>query len=111
VFLLLLSLASPDPENPQLLQQTDAAYLGTEIVDGRTTTVFTGPTSDTAAGSGATTSTAPPTADAPSRLTYWVAADGKLVRLRAAVGNQTVTIGFGPAPSTPTEYLPDLVAA
>lgn len=111
VLLLLLSVASPDPDNPQLLRQTDAAYLGTEIVDGRTATVFTGPTTDAATGAAPATSTAPPSADASPRLTYWVAADGALVRLRAVVGNQNVTVGFSPAPTTPTEYLPDLVTA
>jgi hypothetical protein len=109
VFLLLLSLASPQPDNPQLLRQTDAAYLGTEIVAGRTAQVFTGPTSDAAAGDAAETSS-PAAAVGPSpRLTYWVASDGTLLRLRALVGNQTVNVDFSAAPATPTEYLPDLV--
>jgi hypothetical protein len=117
VFLLLLSVASPDPDNPQLLRQTDAAYLGTEIVGGRTATVFTGPTSDAAAGSEPATPSVPATSQAPSggdaspRLTYWVAADGALVRLRAVVGSQTVTVDFAPAPTPATEYLPDLITA
>jgi len=109
VFLLLLSVASPDPDNPQLLAQTDAAYLGTEIVGGQTATVFTGPTSDAASDSATTTSSVPPSTDASSRITYWVAPDGRLLRLRAAVGNQTVTVDFAAAPTTATEYLPDLV--
>lgn len=108
VFLLLLSLASPQPDNPQLLRQTDAAYLGTEIVAGRTAQVFAGPTSDTASGEPAATSSEPAAAEQSPRLTYWVAADGTLLRLRALVGNQTVTVDFAAAPTTPTVYLPDL---
>jgi hypothetical protein len=117
VFLLLLSVASPDPDNPQLLRQTDAAYLGTEIVGGRTTTVFTGPSSDAATAAEPSSPTVPATSTAPAgggsvpRLTYLVAADGALVRLRAVVGSQTVTVEFSPPPPTPTEYLPDLVTA
>ena len=104
----MLSLASPDPENPQLLRQTDAAYLGTEIIGGHTATVFTGPSADEATDAAATTSSAGWAATA-ARLTYWVAADGRLIRLRALVGNQTVTVDFSAAPTPATEYLPDLV--
>lgn len=113
LFLLLLSVASPQPDNPQLLRQTDAAYLGTEIVHGQTVSVFTGPTSDDATAPAATE--APAAADPSSggaALTYWVAADGSLVRMSARLGGtQTVTVDFSAAPATPTEFLPDLVAA
>lgn len=109
VFLLLLSLAAPQPENPQLLRQTDAVYLGVEIVDGQTVTVFSGPSTDSASASTAPASSASAERETSSRLTYWVAADGVLLRLRAIVGNQIVTVDFAPSPATPTEYLPDLI--
>lgn len=106
LFLLLLSVASQQPDNPQLLQQSDAAYLGTEIVAGRTASVFAGPTSDAAVDPAS-----PPTTggSAGSGLTYWVADDGALVRLRANLGGAPVTVEFSAAPTVPTEFLPDLL--
>lgn len=107
-FALLLSLASPQPDNPQLLQQSDASYLGTEIIAGRTATVFTGPTSEAAIDPSAPTTA---TADGGSSLTYWVANDGTLLRLQAELGSQPVTVDFAVAPDPPTEFLPSLLPA
>lgn len=108
LFVLLLSIASQQPDNPQLLQQSDAAYLGTEIVAGRTASVFAGPTSD-AAVDPASPSTSAAGGSAGSGLTYWVADDGALVRLRANLGGAPVTVEFSAAPAAPTAFLPDLL--
>jgi hypothetical protein len=111
-FLLLLNLGNSQPENPQLLAQSDARFLGTEIIGGSQVSVFSGPTSDTAvdAAASTTTSTAASAATSPgARTTYYVASDGTLVRFVGLLGVQTVTVDLAAGPDPATEFLPDLV--
>jgi hypothetical protein len=42
----LMKLSADRPENPQLLVNNDARYLGTETIDGHALDVFTGPRVD-----------------------------------------------------------------
>jgi len=78
---VLLSLGSDRPENPQLLQQSDAAWLRSDAleVDGEeiSVDVFASPSP-----AGSTLSPLP----AEDRSRYWVAADGTLVRFEARLG-------------------------
>lgn len=80
VLLLLLNLASDRPENPQLLLQSNARYLGEERIDGEELSVFTGP--------GNLNPEA--TADAAeSNLRYWVDESGNLRRVEARISDVT----------------------
>lgn len=87
---LLLSLGSDRPDNPQLLQQTDARWLRTDEVAGTPVTVFAGPSADAVA-------TAQPARG--SELTrYWVDDDGLLLRFEARSdpsADEWVVVDFG----------------
>ena len=72
---VVLSLGADRPDNPQLLQQTDARWLRTDEVAGVPVTVFAGPSADEVA-------TAAPTRGA--ELTrFWVDENGILLRFEA----------------------------
>lgn len=66
---MVLALASDRPENPLLLRQSSAAYLGTRELDGRTLDAFRGPSASDSANQ-----------SAPSRITYLVDPDENTVR-------------------------------
>lgn len=75
--LMLLSLGTDRPENPQLLQQSTARFQGTEHVDGVRCEIFSGPQE---AGN-----------DAKSRTRYWVSEDGEMKRFEAHLDTQQDT--------------------
>lgn len=73
---LVGSLGSDRPENPQLLRQSDAAWLRTDQVDDLDVDVFAGPSTDDQAAQ-----------DAEERTRFWVDADGMLLRFEARLGS------------------------
>lgn len=94
LLLLLLNLASPQVDNPVLLQQGDARFLGTEQVDGREAWRFSGPS---ASGDGEG-----------GRLVYTVRDDGRIARLEATLGATPVEVEFDAAVPAAVELLPDV---
>lgn len=87
VLRLLLGLSSDRPENAMLLRQSDARWLREDHLDGATADVLRGPS----AGSGA------------ANLRYWVARDGRLLRVEADFAAARAVIdldrtGFVPIP-------------
>lgn len=96
---LLHNLAADRPENPQLLRQSDARWLGTQRVDGAAVTLFAGPSAAATARPGSGGS-----GDEPRGHTrYWVGADGRLRRFSAQVPGATgwITVDFPQAPAPP----------
>lgn len=91
---ILANLGSDRPENPQLLQQSDAQRLRADTVDGTKVTVFVGPTSD-----GASATSAP----VDERPTYWLDATGTMLRFQNPLpGGGLATIDFTDATGTIT---------
>ena len=76
----LVALGVDRPDNPLLLQQSGALWLGERQLDGRELTVFAGPPSDEALPAGAT---ADPDA---ASVRYWIDATGLLARLDVRLG-------------------------
>jgi len=93
MLVMLGSLGADRPDNPLLLQQSGALWLGERRLDGREVTVFAGPPSDEALPAGAT---ADPDA---ASVRYWVDATGLLVRLdvRLGGGADWTSVEFGDA--------------
>jgi hypothetical protein len=83
VLAVLLGLGNDRPDNPQLLQQTDAAWLRADEVDGTSVDVFAGPTSDAPA-------TAAPDGAVPT-IRYWIDETGHLLRAEIPVSGQADT--------------------
>ncbi|SMQ58030.1 hypothetical protein SAMN06295943_0103 [Agreia sp. VKM Ac-1783] len=83
VVAVLLSLGNDRPDNPQLLQQTDALWLRSDDVDGVAVDVFASPTSDTPA-------TAAPSNAAPT-IRYWIDETGHLMKAEIPVSGQADT--------------------
>lgn len=87
---LVASLGSDRPENPQLLAQSDAAYLRSDTVGPTVVDVFLGP-------SAADSSTAAPAA---ARARYWITDTGALERFESPASSSTkkrMTFDFGDA--------------
>lgn len=80
---LVFQAASDRPDNPLLLQQTDARWLRSDEVGGVAVDVVAGPTADRAYDP-ATATTAPDGSDATVR--YWVDDESRLQRLEARLG-------------------------
>jgi len=94
---LVTNLGSDRPENPQLLAQSDAAFLEKDTIDGTAVEVFIGPSADGAAGSTQAEPTA--AADLTTRARYWVDSTGTLLRFEAPLGDgstgATATVELG----------------
>jgi len=88
---VVAGLGSDRPDNPLLLQQSGALWIGTETVDGRPVTVFAGPPSDEPLPAGAV-----PDPDA-SRARYWVDDVGLLHRAEVRFGDEWVRLDFAAA--------------
>lgn len=92
----VLAAGNDRPDNPVLLQQTDARWLRADEVDGVPVDVLTGPTSDhvydPASGAAADGSDA--------TVRYWIDHDGLLRRmeLRLGGGAEWTVVEFGEAP-------------
>lgn len=90
--IVVLSLGSDRPDNPQLLQQTDARWLRTDSVGSVEVTVFAGPSADAVA-------TAAPPVD--RELTrFWVDDTGLLLRFEARTSSNSedwIVLDLGPA--------------
>lgn len=69
---LLVSLAANRPDNPQLLVQSNARFLGTGTVNGTAVSIMSGPVLKGQGGG-------------KSSFRYWVGADGNLLRLQATL--------------------------
>gem|GEM_PF-1261117 len=90
----LAALGSDRPDNPLLLQQSGALWLGDREIDGNEVTVFAGPPSDEPLPAGESASPEAAT------VRYWVDATGIMQRVDvrlAGVGEWT-RIDLGPAP-------------
>ncbi|WP_139368555.1 hypothetical protein [Agreia bicolorata] len=101
VVAVLLSLGNDRPDNPQLLQQTDALWLRSDEVDGVPVDVFAGPTSDAPA-------TAAPSNAAPT-LRYWIDETGHLLKAEIPVAGQAdtwTTVNFTDADAGVTLTVP-----
>ncbi|TDC48733.1 hypothetical protein E1212_20400 [Jiangella ureilytica] len=94
---LVFQAASDRPDNPLLLQQTDARWLRSDEVGGVTVDVVAGPTADRAYDP-ATATTAPDGSDATVR--YWVDDESRLRRLEARLGagGDWTAVDFADAP-------------
>ncbi|MEV4736701.1 MULTISPECIES: hypothetical protein [unclassified Microbacterium] len=95
VLALLLSLGGDRPENAQLLQQSDAAWLRADEVDGVPVDVFAGP-SDADTGEGAGT------------VRYWVDDRGAVHRIEADLPSGGVVIELGIEEHVPIAAAPEL---
>ncbi len=93
---LVFQAASDRPDNPLLLQQTDARWLRSDEVDGVRVDVVAGPTADRAYDP-ATATTAPDGSDATVR--YWLDEQGRLLRLETRLGGagDWTTVDFAEA--------------
>jgi len=94
ILAIIGSLGSDRPENPLLLQQSGALWLGQRTLDGVELTVFSGPVADEALPAG---TTADPEAAA---TRYWVDAHGLAHRVDVRLGGERAwtTIRFDDAP-------------
>jgi len=94
---LIASLGSDRPENPQLLAQSDAAWLRTDAVGEVDVDVFAGPSAD---------SVATASSDISTRAVYWVDATGLLLRFESPLtpppAKLTVDLGTADAIELPT---------
>lgn len=81
--LLALNLGADRPENPQLLMQSDAAWIGTGGVDSVDTTVFVGPSATASDEAGAL----PAGHGLDSRSRYHVDKTGLLMRFDTRIGD------------------------
>jgi len=101
LLLVLLNLGADRPENPQLLAQSDARFIGVDEVDGEPAEAFFGP-------SGAPAGSVAP-AGSQRRTTFWLGDDGSMVRVQVLLGESTVAtveLSRDPAPDVP--FLDDL---
>lgn len=87
---LVLSLGADRPDNPQLLQQTDARFLRLDEIDGVEVLVIAGPSSDAVA-------TASPV-DGVETTRYWITPTGRLLRFesrQSAATDAWTVMAFG----------------
>lgn len=109
---VLVGLGNDRPDNPVLLQQSDARWLREDSVDGEPVQVLAGPTSDDV-------SAQDPAADSSAAtVRYWVDESWRIVRLEARLGGggDWTVADLGPAegvefadafePATPTAPAP-----
>jgi hypothetical protein len=96
LFLLLLNLAGEQADNPQLLQQGDSRFIGTEVIDGAETWIIRGPSAADAGTSGG------------GSLTYSIWDDGRVARVRAQLGSEVVTVDFDSSAPPAVQLLPDI---
>lgn len=103
VLAVIAQLGADRPDNPLLLQQGGALWLGTRDVDGETLTVYAGPESDAVA--------ATPAADPDSAtVRYWLDDTSLLRRLDVRLGGaaEWTTVAFADAGGV---TLPDVFTA
>lgn len=72
--LMLISLSNDRPDNPQLLLQGGATWVGSGTVNGSDVDIMTGPMAPNAT---------------VSNIRYWVDGDGRLMRLQARLDGRT----------------------
>lgn len=112
VLLLILNLAGEQADNPQLLMQGDARYLGSEIVDGHEAWELRGPSATDGVGatgeSSTTTSDSVATEQAGGSIVYWIWEDGRVARFSATLGVETVIVSFDHDQPAPVVFLPDI---
>lgn len=89
LFAVTLSLGADRPDNPTLLQQSDARWLRADEIDGTSVDVISGPTSD-----GPAVGTPDPAA---ATVRYWIDERGRLLRveLRQPGGDDWVQLDLG----------------
>jgi hypothetical protein len=103
VLAVIAQLGADRPDNPLLLQQGGALWLGTRDVDGETLTVYAGPESDAVAAT-------PPPDPASATVRYWLDDTSLLRRLDVRLGgaSEWTTVTFADADGV---SLPDVFAA
>ena len=97
VLAVLAGLGADRPENPLLLEQSDARRLREDEIDGTEVTVFSGPT---------TTGENPTPDPQGAGLRYWVDATGLALRVEARLGEEWATIDLGDAEGIEIAALP-----
>lgn len=104
LFVVALSLGSDRPDNPTLLQQSDARWLRADEIDGTAVDVISGPTSD-----GPATGTPDPAA---ATVRYWIDAKGRLLRveLRQPGGDEWTVLDLGDTADVDLSPIDALVA-
>jgi|GEM_PF-1656177 len=112
---VLFSLTTDRPENAQLLRQSDARYLGSQELDGRTLDVYRMPSASTdgAAGAAGAGSPAPSAAGAApgGRSRLWLDGDGRIRRLDDGRENGLVATILDAQPDPPPAELDRLAPA
>jgi len=109
--LLTLNLASDRPENPVLLQQNGARWVGSGSVDGTAVDVFTAPAGGAEAEASASTTSSPRSAQDNPLVRYAVDARGYLREVTADTGrSEPLVVTLAPSDdTTPIELVPGLV--
>ena len=97
---LVASLGADRPENPQLLAQSDAAWIRADEIGGTAVDVFLGPSGDAA-----TSAPLPET----QRARYWIDATGLLLRFEFPQASDWLVIDFSPGDDV--QIAPDLPGA
>ncbi|WP_053204435.1 hypothetical protein [Jiangella muralis] len=97
VLALVFQAASDRPDNPLLLQQTDARWLRSDEVGGVAVDVVAGPTADRAYDPATATGAAD---GSEATVRYWVDEQGRLLRLETRLGGagDWTTVDFADAP-------------
>jgi len=98
--ILIGELGRDRPENPLLLQQGRATWRGADTVNGIEVTVFGGPTGLSDGESAVDHQTSGPE----PRLRYWIGDDGVMHRVEAVLGQQPVSVDFGPGDDVDLDY-------
>lgn len=99
---LLLNLGSDRPENPQLIAQSSARFVGTDSIDGVPVSIFTGPGE-------AGASTDDGGAEAESRTRFWIDDEGTMRRFEARLGGSPtfVAVDFDVDQHPKMQMIPD----
>lgn len=105
LFVVALSLGSDRPDNPTLLQQSDARWLRSDDIDGTDVDVISGPTSD-----GPAVGTPDPAA---ATVRYWIDEKGRLLRveLRQPGSDQWTILNLGDRSDLDLSPIDTLVAS
>ncbi|WP_261166241.1 hypothetical protein [Microbacterium sp. Marseille-Q6965] len=99
VLAVLAALGADRPENPLLIEQSDALWLREDTIGGQAVTVFAGPSENPQATSG----TADPDG---SGIRYWVDETGLALRVEVRLGDEWATIDLGDAEDITVPRLP-----
>ncbi|WP_163742843.1 hypothetical protein [Phytoactinopolyspora halotolerans] len=103
---IIASLGADRPENPLLLQQSDARWLRTEEIDGVDLRVVSGPRPAQSADRARPGERADDAAN-DATVRYWIDRDGAMYRVEMRLGNAWGSVDLS-APGTTKVMIPDL---